>query len=218
MLLRHADRGSGGPPGRLDLAAIAAALPGSGSDDVPRRLLEGYRYVDELLAGRVDIFAWGESRHILELNHRVLCGVSPERRQQHADHLAETERRFYDDPAGGMASLHEWHERNRGRGGRPLAAGAFVQAVSTPQLFIEGNRRTALMIASYLLARSGLPPMVVPQPALPRFQALSERVLAIDRDGLAGGIALTLAARRVGDFIAETADPRYLRAEASATS
>jgi hypothetical protein len=221
------DRGTGRCWGRLDLAGIEAVLQAvgvrlAGADGVParpgepitpdvlRRLMEGYRYVDTLLAERVDIFAYGQSRHLLELNHRVLCGVAPERRIQFAAHLAETERRFYDAPDGGIGEVHEWLKRNRTKPARTIAAGLFVAAVSTPQLFIEGNRRTATLLASYVLARAGLPPLVVSPQDYPRFDEISERALAIDRRGFAGGIALTLAVHRTADFFLATAAPRFL--------
>ena len=179
--------------------------------------MEGYRYVDHLLAERVDIFAYGQSRHLLELNHRVLCGISPERRTQFAGHLAETERRFYDPRDGGIGELHEWVKRNRTKPAYTLAAGVFVVAVSTPQLFIEGNRRTATLLASYVLARAGLPPLVVSPQDYPRFDEISERALAIDRGGFASGIALALAVHRTADFLLATADPRFLCQAAVAT-
>ncbi|MFO1143782.1 MAG: hypothetical protein U1E59_15665 [Amaricoccus sp.] len=204
---------------RLDLGAVAAVLAGGApteagaclAADETRRFLEGYRYVDRLLGERIDLFAYGESGHLLELNHRVLVGITPERRQQFATHLAATERRFYDGgEAGGFGELHAWYLRNAGRPARALAAGAFVQVVSTPQLFVEGNQRTALLLACYLLARGGLPPVV------PRdwagFEALAGRVVAIDRRGIAAGVALMLAGHRVGEFLAAAGDPRLLAA------
>jgi hypothetical protein len=229
VLGRQSEKGPTRPWARINLSEVERVLGGvsealggglvgaaNGEEpitpDVLRRLLEGYRYVDELLAGRTDIFAYGQSSHILELNHRVLCGISPERRRHYADHLAETERRFYDDREGGIGELHDWYERNRNRPARHLAAGLFVQAVSTPQLFIEGNRRTAVLVASYVLARGGLPPLAVRAEEYPRFDAMSERVLAIDRTGFASGIALTLATHRVADFLLEAGDARLLRA------
>lgn len=202
---------------RLAIAEIEAAVAGlRGDADEARRLVEGYRHVDRLLAERVEIFAYGQSRHLLELNHRVLCGVTPERRLLHAAHLAETERRFYEAPGGGFGALHAWIQRHRGRPPRQLAAGAFLQVVSTPQLFIEGNCRTAALLASWLLARSGLPPLVVTAAAHPRFAAICERAVAVDRSGFTSAIALTLAGHRMADFLADTADPRFLRAPAPA--
>ena len=207
---------------RLDLDAVGAALAGgsrseaggpSVAADEARRFLEGYRYVDLLLAERVDLFAYGASRHLLELNHLVLVGVTPERRQQFAAHLAATEARFYDGgEAGGFGELHAWYRRNAGRPPRALAAGAFVQLVSTPQLFVEGNQRTALLLASYLLARGGLPPVVPGPDDWPRFEALAGRVVAIDRRGIAAGVALMLASHRVAEFLAAAGDRRLLAA------
>src|SRR4029079_16999472 len=86
---------------RLALDAIGRGIgaipePRSPAGDEVRRFQEGYCYVDALLAGRVDIFAYGQSRHVLELIPRVRCGVTPERRRQFAAHIAATERRFYD--------------------------------------------------------------------------------------------------------------------------
>ncbi len=144
----------------------------------------------------------------------MLCGVTPERRQQFAAHIAATERRFYDSGEdGGFGELHAWYRRNRNRPPRALAAGAFVEMVSTPQLFVEGNQRTALLLASYLLARAGQPPVVVRAGDWPRFEAIADRVVAIDRRSITGGIGLTFAAQRAGDFFATVADRRFLRPE-----
>ena len=204
---------------RLDLDEIGhviRAIPepqGAAGDEV-RRFLEGYRYVDALLAGRIDIFEYGQSRHLLELNHRVLCGVTPERRLQFAAHIAATERRFYDHGEdGGFGEMHAWYRRNRTKPLRTLAAGAFVQMVSIPQLFVEGNQRTALLLASYLLARGGLPPVVVRPEDWARFEAVCDRVVRVDRIGLTAGITLTFATQRVSEFFLAISDPALLLAQ-----
>jgi hypothetical protein len=208
------------------LAAVAAA-PRDAIDpthtdecvtpDALRRLGEGYRYVDELLAGRIELFQYGQSRHMLELNHRVLCGTTPERRRQFADHIAETERWFYDRP-GGIAGFSDWLQRNRTRPPRPLAAGVFVQVISTPQLFIEGNGRTATLLASYVLARAHLPPMVATVETFPRYHELTERCSAIDRDGLGSAFVTATAITRVAEFLQDTAERRFLRESQAAPS
>jgi hypothetical protein len=220
--LRPTDTGPACGWARLDLEAIAQAIgaypapPGPAGDEV-RRFLEGYRYVDALLAEAIEIFDYGRSRHLLELNHRVLCGVTPERRQQFAAHIRATEERFYDGGEdAGYGALHAWYRRNRTRPAGALAAGAFVGIASTPQLFVEGNQRTALLVASYLLARGGLPPAVVPAEDWQGFEAVSDRVVAIDRCRLGAGIALAFAAQRVGAFLDTASDPRFLRAAAPA--
>ena len=132
----------------------------------------------------------------------MLCGVTPERRapvrrpprRDRAPVLRRPRGRHRRAARLGPAQPHPAAARAGGRGLRR-------RSVSTPQLFIEGNRRTALLLASYLLARGGLPPLVVTAADYPRFDAISERALAIDRRGFASGIALTLAASRVADFL-----------------
>lgn len=180
------------------------------TDDATRRLIEGYRYVDQLLAERIDIFAYGQSGKILELNHRVLCGVSSERRASFQSHLAATERHFYDDPLGGISALSERYSRWQRHAPETLAAEIYVQAVSAPQLFLEGNSRTAALIASYCLARAGLPPLVVTVGRLDEYHGLAERIAALSRDGITGMLTFGICARRMTQFIRESADPAFL--------
>lgn len=129
--------------------------------DVIRRLIEGYCYVDRLLAEDVDLFAYGASEQILELNHLVLCGTSTQTREAAKKHIEETGRFFYAVRAGGVGSFIDWYQQQRGQAPQRLAAGIFMQIVSGPQLFIEGNQRTGTLIASYALARLGCGPFVL---------------------------------------------------------
>lgn len=178
--------------------------------DATRRMLEGYRAVDALLADRVDLFGYGESERILELNHMVLCGPSPERRSQYASHLAATRRSFYDDSRGGVAALMDRYGRSRKHAPEVLAAKIYAQAVSAPQLFLEGNSRTAALLASYLLARAGLPPLVVTTATLREYHKLVERCAAIERDGITGMIGFGFAASKLAHFIRESRDTAFL--------
>lgn len=206
--------------GRLDLTTIDAAvqdtmahLPSGDEGDAEaqsRRLMEGYRYVDQLLADHVEIFAYGQAHHLLELNHRVLCGTTPERRTQFANHIAETEHWFYDRADAGISELDGWYARHRSRDRLTLAGAAIVQVVSRPQLFIEGNKRTAVLIASYLLARDGYPPVVITPEHHAEFTALTDRAARIERRGLVGSLQATLATRRLVDFLRETGEQRML--------
>ena len=45
------------------------------SDTVIGNLLAGYAYLNTLLAAGVNPLAMGNSRHLLQLNHLVLCGT-----------------------------------------------------------------------------------------------------------------------------------------------
>ncbi len=216
---------------RLDCAAIGAALEqtrlsrdGTGGDDEPlaadaaARLLSAYRYLDELLGHRVDLFGYGASEHLLELNTRVLCGVTPERRVQFARHIAATTAWFYDREGGDIGSLAEWIRRHASQAPRLLAAGVFVHVVSAPQLFIEGNRRTATLVVSYLLARAGLPPLVVTPDLYAGYQAATEPAASIDRMGILGAIGARRATARVAAFLETAEDTRFLLSTESATA
>jgi hypothetical protein len=54
-------------------------------------MLAGYALVGGLVADGIDLFALGNSRHLLELNNVVLCGTSAVRRTAYARHIAATE-------------------------------------------------------------------------------------------------------------------------------
>lgn len=217
---------------RLDLAAISAALDAqreaklrAGLDpapetaaDVSRRVLEGYRYVDALLAERVELFAYGGSAAILELNLRVLCGVTPARREAYADHIEATRAWFYDRPAEGVNSLNDWVKRHRTAHPLSFAAGLIVHVVSTPQLFIEGNRRTSTLLASYVLARSGLPPLVIAPERIRDYRAAMEACGNLDHSGgLRSRLARMSAVGRIAALLDQMADPRFLAAPALST-
>lgn len=174
------------------------------TEDATRRLLAGYRAVDALLAERVDIFGYGESERILELNHMVLCGPSPERRVQYASHIAATRCHFYDDPRGGVAALMGRYGRARRHSPEMLAAEIYVQAVSAPQLFLEGNSRTAALLASYCLARAGRPPLVVTTATLREYHLLGERCARLHRDGITGMLGFGFSVSKLAHFIRET--------------
>ena len=183
--------------------------------DTSRRLYEGYRHVDQLLKDRVELFRYGGGPAILELNNRVLCGTTPERRLQYTGHLAETQRRFY--ARDGFGSIHEWIQRNEGRPTRTFAGGLYVQVVTMPQLFIEGNRRTAALLASYALARGGLPPLVLRPEICDRYDAVTEPCTTIPRGGgIGSALAIQQASRRLSAFLAETEDARFLAQPAEA--
>lgn len=210
---------------RLDLVAIEAALDAlreaklrAGIDptpetaaDVSRRVLEGYRYVDELLADRIELFAYGGSGRILEVNLRVLCGISPERRISYADHIEATRDWFYDRPGAGVDGLNDWVKRHRTAEPRAFAAGLIVHVVSSPQLFIEGNRRTSSLLASYVLARSGFPPLVVAPDRILDYRAVMEANGCLERTGgIRNRLAQMSAVGRTQALVDSMADPRFL--------
>jgi hypothetical protein len=214
---------------RLDVAAIAAALdevarhpktwPGQAEPpdpDAARRMAEGYAAVDALLADGADPLALGGSASLLELNHIVLCGVSPDRRRQFARHIAQTDRRFYDDPTAGADAFFAWLALQPAGPPDSLAARLWARIVSRPQLFIEGNQRTATLVASFVLVRGGLPPLVASRDAAARFAALGETCRRIDRESWRSPIDFALGWRAARRLIRAAADRRYLLADGPA--
>jgi hypothetical protein len=130
-------------------------------DRVIDNTLAGYAYVDTLVADGVDVFALGQLKHLLELNALVLCGASEARRAAHAAHRAATEQRFYDERDAGIQDVVEWHAGHADEPAWSRAAGVYVRMLSTPQLFIEGNHRTGVLVMSHILMSAGLPPFVL---------------------------------------------------------
>ncbi len=174
------------------------------------RLLEGYAYVDRLLAEAVDPFAYGNSEHLVELNHLVLCGSSPQTRRESAAHIEQTESYFYDNRLGGVGDFVAWYTRNRSLSPPLLASGSFVVVASAPQLFIEGNQRTATLIASFVLARRDLPPLVATAQNYGSLFPHFAQAKAIDRSSWRASITVWRLRSRLAASYQRTANPKFL--------
>lgn len=170
----------------------------------------GYRQVNALLASGIDILSYGSTWHLLELNHIVLCGPDPRQRDQFRGHIAATERWFYDRSDAGIGALYEWSRRHLGLGPVERAAGLFLCSVSSPQLFLEGNRRTATLLASHALVQGGQPPLVVTAAAFPRYAALSDRCAAVERDAISSLFDRERLTSQLRALVGDLANPRFL--------
>ena len=183
--------------------------------DTRRRMVEGYGYVDYLLASGQDPFVYGGSGLLLEMNHLVLCGRSPERRAEFARHIEATERRFYGDPLCGADAFYSWAAQARHLAPTGYAARSFYHIVSTPQLFIEGNRRTATLLASYVLGRVGSPPLVIDTQTFPTYVSLSAASKAVDRRRLASSLYEWFLVKRLQRLITRSGNTRFLTSRAT---
>jgi hypothetical protein len=165
-------------PLRLNLIAIEASLRGVQanfaainetlatprdplSDRVLDQMLLGYDFVDWMLSQRIDPFASGQSRHLLELNFLVLCGRGTARRHECAQQMDATEAHFYSHGDGGVEALVDWVRGLRGETVWRRAASSYIHILSRPQLYLEGNHRTGALIMSWMLAVEGEPPFVL---------------------------------------------------------
>jgi len=179
-------------------------------DRIVDNMLVGYAYVDALVGSGTDTFALGHVRHLLELNTLVLCGASEARRAAHAGHLAATEHRFYEDRAAGVEDVVEWYARHRDEPSWSRAAGVYVRILSTPQLFIEGNHRTAALIVSYLLLRDGHPPFVLSAENAAAYLEPSTAIRALHKHTATALIRAPLLRRRLAALLERYADPSYV--------
>lgn len=130
-------------------------------EEVRQNMVAGYALVEDYVQRGIDLFDLQHVGLMLEINATVLCGTDPASRKEYAEHLAATERHFYQDEEGGVRNLLEWYAAHRGESAWKRAAGAYVRILSKPQLFIEGNHRSGSLIISYLLLRDSLPPFVL---------------------------------------------------------
>ena len=139
------------------------AIVGSRRDPLSARVVEnllaGYALVEYLVLAGIDLFAMGEHKHMLELNRLALCGAAEE--CEYAGHVAATEQRFYEERFAGIEDVVEWYRLHEQQSVWDRAAGVYIRALSTPQLFIEGNQRTGTLLVSYVLMRAGQPPFVL---------------------------------------------------------
>jgi hypothetical protein len=151
--------------------------------DTINYMLSAYALVDQLVDRKVDLFAIGYSPLFLELNARVLCGDEPAARRDAAHHLKANEEYFYENEAGGIRDVMEWHGMHRTASIFRRAAGVYIRILSEPQLFIEGNHRTGTLVMSYMLVREGRPPFVRTTANLESFKQWSNRFSSRKKSG-----------------------------------
>ena len=179
-------------------------------DRVVENMLAGYAYVDELVAGDVDVLALGNLKHLLELNTLVLCGTSEARRLAYSGHLAATERRFYEEREAGVQDVVEWYERHAESSPWVRAVGLYIRMLSAPQLFIEGNHRTGALVMSWVLLREGQPPFVLTADNAADYFQASALAREVPKHGLRASLRAARLRRRGAALLRQGADPRFL--------
>jgi hypothetical protein len=179
-------------------------------DEVLENMLAGYAYVDLALAQGLELLTLGSLRHLIELNTLVLCGEDPHKRAQFAEHREATERLFYDHERGGIRDLMEWYEMHRGESVWQRSAGVYIRMLSRPQLFIEGNHRTGVLLLSYLLLRQGQPPFVLSVDNAKAYFDPSSSIEKTRKDSLSSLFRLHKLKNRLARFLRTHCEPRHL--------
>lgn len=174
-------------------------------DEVLDNLMSGYALVSQLLEAKIELFAFGGSSYLLELNNRVLCGTSEQKRREYRKHIAATDRHFYERADAGIQDLMDWYARHRHESVWHRAAGLYIRILSEPQLFIEGNDRTSALVMSYILAREGHPPFVLTTLNAKAYFEFSALVKRIPRNSLANLFRLPRLKARIAGFLKDQA-------------
>jgi len=173
-------------------------------------MMAGYRFVDQLLAQRVDLLAMGNLKLFLEMNALVLLGSDEGMRAGAAFQLAATEQRFYDQEGGGIRDVVEWYDLHRANSVWRRAAGVYISILSEPQLFIEGNHRTGALAISYILAREGRPPFVLTAKNAKAYLDPSTLITETRKHSLVALFRVPKITRYFAKFLKEQADQKYL--------
>jgi hypothetical protein len=118
-------------------------------------MMAGYRFVDNLLAQRVDLLAMSNLKLFLELNALVLCGH---------DQGARAPRPTSPLPNGGFMIRRAAAYAMSSSGTRFSVAagcrGVYLHSQRTSVVY-RGRHRTGALVLSYILAREGRPPFVL---------------------------------------------------------
>lgn len=191
------------------LASARDRLDAHGVD----HMMSGYAFVDELIASRINLFAYGNLRLFLELNARVLCGQDPAVRSEAARHLAATNKHFYDNADGGIRDVIEWHALHAKDPPFVRAAGVYIRILSEPELFIEGNHRTGTLVVSYILACAGYPPFVMKVDNAKAFLDWSGYLTTKHKASVLLRCQMPWLKRRFATFLQEHVDPQFLRSD-----
>jgi prophage maintenance system killer protein len=174
-------------------------------DEVVENLISGYVLIDHLLEANIDLFALGRSSYLFELNTRVLCGTSEQKRREYHKHIAANNRYFYERTDAGIHDLYEWYTLHRHESVWHRAAGIYIRILSEPQVFIEGNDRTGALVMSYILAKEGQAPFVLTAANAKAYFESSALIKKLPRNALASLFRLPLLKARIAGFLKDQA-------------
>jgi hypothetical protein len=127
-------------------------------DGLMQRMLSAYELLDHFLANDVDIFAPDQLQHLCTLNERVHYGKDSSLCDEYRQAILVNRRKFRTR----IPAVYTWYQRQKGSASSgKVASKVFVSILGMPQVFIEGNHRTAALIASWINVRCGRPPFVL---------------------------------------------------------
>jgi hypothetical protein len=217
---------------RLNLNAIEQSLRGvqqefpkineiprsrrdSMTDEVIANMMAGYTLVDQALADDHEGLTFRHASYLLEFNHTVLCGLNPRDREDSRKHIEATEQRFYGQEDYNIEDILQWYHRHAAESPWKRAAGVYVRILSQPQLFFEGNHRTAALIMSYILVGDGRPPFVLSVDNARAYFDPSSLVKETTKSAVTLLMKLPRLKKRFARFLEEQAHAHYILSVAS---
>ncbi|THB64985.1 MAG: hypothetical protein D6B26_04275 [Spirochaetaceae bacterium] len=178
------------------------------TDDMVAHIVEAYRFLNDLLRKKMDLFTPAGLHALLEMNHIVLCGTNPETRSQYYQHLTETRNSFLKK----ITPIKEWVLKKR-QGGNPhkIATGFYTRALSQPQLFLEGNHRTGNILLNYLLVSANALPFIVTRDSAKNYLDMSGEIKFTNKDNsFDATMKMPGHNKRFRQFLQDTGSDRYL--------
>lgn len=213
---------------RFDLQAIGRALAGLrhnmdrinvhlDNDQVELsrqsvdQIVQAYGMLDHYLSNDLRLLSMGQSREVLALNHCVLFGQERLNDTDYTKALRASEKHFYQVRSSGIGDMVEWYSRHRYLTIWRQAAGIYLNTVGPPQLFLEGNHRTGVLLVNYVLARANKPPLVLDDKLASAWFRLTEEIRERRNNLFDPKYWFRSLDVELADFIQAHVNERYLR-------
>jgi hypothetical protein len=174
------------------------------------RLMDAYKYLDKLLGKGVEPFSEAGISEILELNNIVHYGFDSKLRLEYNKAIQANSHKF----AEHITPIEKWYRKHMKGEPHPLkvAAEVYVAVLGFPQLFIEGNHRTANLISNWISMYYGRPPFVLSEEnALAYFKPSKEIKRFADKSTWRGRARIPKYRKCFKKFWEEYIDSKYVQ-------
>lgn len=173
------------------------------------RMMDAYRHLDGLLRKGMEPFSPQGISELLELNNIVHYGFNMELRLEYNRAIQANSEKF----SQYIIPIDKWYKKQMRGKPHPLKAAAqvYVSALGFPQLFIEGNHRTANLISNWISMYYSHPPFVLdPNRALAYFRPSKEIKRFVDKTTWRGRARLPKYRNCFKKFWEENIDSKYV--------
>jgi hypothetical protein len=174
------------------------------------RMMNAYGYLDDLLGRGIEPFSKEGVSEILELNNIVHYGFDFRLRLEFNTAIEANSQKFSEN----IEPIEKWYKKHMKGEPHPLkvAAEVYVAALGFPQLFIEGNHRTANLIANWISMYYGHPPFVLsPDTAVEYFKPSKEIKRFADKSTWRGRARLPKYRKCFKKFWEQNIDSKYVK-------